>query len=92
MSFDRLLDLAKSRGQKYDCFVLENSGPCSSLLIPQAPATDLTVLLTRFAGVAEPKNIRDLFGDASARNDPLLDQIFLGTMVTVVDSHAFMAE
>lgn len=36
------------------------------------------------SGVAEPQNIRDKMGEAEAEGHPVMDRIFLDTMVTVV--------
>ncbi|KAJ8598864.1 hypothetical protein CTAYLR_010458 [Chrysophaeum taylorii] len=41
-------------------------------------------------GVAEPRSIRDLFQDAQAEAIPLMDVVQLDTLVTVVDSAAFL--
>eukprot|EP01023_Acetabularia_acetabulum_P008770 TRINITY_DN13842_c0_g2_i3.p1 TRINITY_DN13842_c0_g2~~TRINITY_DN13842_c0_g2_i3.p1 ORF type:complete len:485 (-),score=76.18 TRINITY_DN13842_c0_g2_i3:487-1941(-) len=43
------------------------------------------------SGVAEPQNIRDLFQDLIDENHPLMNLVFLDTLVTVVDSASFIA-
>ena len=42
------------------------------------------------SGVAEPQNIRDQFNEARALGHPLVEKVYLDTMVTVVDSASFM--
>lgn len=44
------------------------------------------------SGIAEPSNIRERFREAEAAGQPLLERIVLDTMVTVVDSHSFIAD
>ena len=41
-------------------------------------------------GIAEPRSIRDQFQDAEASGMPLMDEVELHTLVTVVDSAAFL--
>ena len=41
-------------------------------------------------GIAEPRSIRDQFQDAEAAGMPLMDEVELSTLVTVVDSAAFL--
>lgn len=41
-------------------------------------------------GIAEPRSIRDQFQDAEASGMPLMDKVELHTLVTVVDSAAFL--
>lgn len=41
------------------------------------------------SGVAEPQNIRDQFNEARALGHPLVEKVYLDTMVTVVDSASF---
>jgi len=44
------------------------------------------------SGVAEPQNIRDQFNEARALGHPLVDKVYLDTMITVVDSASFMKD
>ena len=44
------------------------------------------------SGVAEPNNIRDQFQEAMLVRHPLLERVWLKTMVTVVDSFRFFEE
>ena len=44
------------------------------------------------SGVAEPQNIRDQFNEARALGHPLVDKVYLDTLVTVVDSASFMKD
>ena len=44
------------------------------------------------SGVAEPQNIRDQFNEARALGHPLVEKVYLDTMVTVVDSASFMQD
>ena len=44
------------------------------------------------SGVAEPQNIRDKFVEARAVGHPLVDKVYLDTMVTVVDSMTFIKD
>eukprot|EP00887_Chlorella_sp_A99_P005800 scaffold1.g5800.t1 len=44
------------------------------------------------SGVAEPQNIRDQFNDAIAVGHPLMRHVHLDSLVTVVDSHTFIAD
>lgn len=48
-------------------------------------------IVVEATGVAEPRSIRDLFQDAEAEGMPLLDALRLDTLVTVVDSEAFLS-
>lgn len=48
-------------------------------------------IVVEATGVAEPRSIRDLFQDAEAEGVPLLDALRLDTLVTVVDSEAFLS-
>ena len=41
-------------------------------------------------GIAEPRSIRDQFQDAEAAGMPLMEEVELSTLVTVVDSAAFL--
>mmetsp|Transcript_2194 Transcript_2194/g.3610 ORF Transcript_2194/g.3610 Transcript_2194/m.3610 type:complete len:598 (+) Transcript_2194:105-1898(+) len=41
------------------------------------------------SGVAEPQNLRDKFKEAQDAGHPLMDRIFLDSMVTVVDASTF---
>ena len=50
------------------------------------------VIVVENSGVAEPSNIRDQFQEAKLTNHPLLEYIYLKTMVTVVDSCSFFEE
>lgn len=44
------------------------------------------------SGVAEPANIRDKFKEAEEAGHPLLDRLYLDTLVTVVDASTFGTE
>ncbi|KAF5828317.1 CobW/HypB/UreG, nucleotide-binding domain-containing protein [Dunaliella salina] len=44
------------------------------------------------SGVAEPAGIRDRFNEAEAEGHPLLERLYLDTMVTLVDSSTFTAD
>lgn len=44
------------------------------------------------SGVAEPQNIRDQFVEARAVGHPLVNSVYLDTMVTVVDSMTFIKD
>lgn len=44
------------------------------------------------SGVAEPQNIRDQFVEARAVGHPLVNKVYLDTMVTVVDSVTFIRD
>lgn len=44
------------------------------------------------SGVAEPQAIRDKFNEAIAAGHPLMDSIYLDTLVTVVDSATFITD
>jgi G3E family GTPase len=44
------------------------------------------------SGVAEPQNIRDQFVEARVLGHPLVDKVYLDTMVTVVDSMTFIKD
>ncbi|KAH8047218.1 ATP binding protein [Aureococcus anophagefferens] len=48
-------------------------------------------IVVEATGVAEPRNLRDQFQDAEAAGMPLLESVALDTLVTVVDSAAFLA-
>ena len=52
--------------------------------------TNIALCLSRFvlenSGVAEPQNIRDKFSEAIAEGHPLMQRLFLDTLVTVVDA------
>jgi G3E family GTPase len=47
-------------------------------------------IIVECSGIAEPRNIRDLFQEAEDYNMPLLRKIRLDTLVTVVDATVFM--
>lgn len=44
------------------------------------------------SGVAEPQNIRDQFSEAIAAGNPLMQRIYLDTLVTIVDSGTFIVD
>ena len=49
-------------------------------------------IIMETSGVAEPQAIRDKFNDAIAYQDPIMDLVTLDTLVTVVDTSAFLQE
>ena len=49
-------------------------------------------IVVEATGIAEPRAVRDQFQDADAAGIPLMDIVKLDTLVTVVDSAAFLAE
>ena len=49
-------------------------------------------IIMETSGVAEPKAIRDKFNDAITYQDPIMDLVTLDTLVTVVDTSAFLQE
>jgi len=49
-------------------------------------------IVVEATGVAEPRAVRDSFQDAAFEQLPLMEEIALDTMVTVVDSAGFLAE
>ena len=51
-----------------------------------------TRIILENSGVAEPKNIRDLFAESAAEGHPLMDRVELDTLVTVVDSGTFIKD
>lgn len=44
------------------------------------------------SGVAEPQNIRDQFSEATALGHPLMQKMYLDTLITVVDGHTFIKD
>ncbi|KAK9905575.1 hypothetical protein WJX75_002363 [Coccomyxa subellipsoidea] len=44
------------------------------------------------SGVAEPQNIRDQFTEAIAAGNPLMQRIYLDTLVTIVDTGTFIVD
>ena len=54
--------------------------------------TKYDIIVVENSGVAEPNNIRAQFHEAALLKHPLLEKLYLKTMITVVDSSRFFEE
>jgi len=97
-------DATTSTKDLADTIELQNGCACCSiqdelfasfeqvLAMADKNGTPYTRIVLENSGVAEPQNIRDKMSEAEAAGHPVMDRIFLDTMVTVVDCSNFTKE
>ena len=102
--FEDLTKEGKSEEKGFDFVELGDGCICCSISDELFTTLSQLVAVSRYkgfqydhivieaSGVAEPRAIRDSFQDAQMAEMPLMDEIQLDTLVTVVDAAGFLAE